>query len=87
MSFQTERFTYYFYLLLINRKYMFFYTFGVNLTLDERLISVLFRVMKYKPGIYQQIMRTIAQKGGFPMQIMLYTIISYIIRCKLNKNE
>ena len=32
MSFKTERFTYV--LLLINKKYTFFYTFGVNLTLD-----------------------------------------------------
>ena len=40
MSFKTVRFTYA--LLLINKKYMFFYTFGVNLTLDNRVISVLF---------------------------------------------
>ena len=40
MSFKTERFTYV--ILLINKKYMSFYTFGVNLTLDDRLISVLF---------------------------------------------
>ena len=40
MSFKTERFTYV--ILLINKKYMFFYTFGVNLTLDDRVISLLF---------------------------------------------
>ena len=40
MSYKTERFTYV--LLLINKKYTFFYTFGVNLTLDDRVISVLF---------------------------------------------
>ena len=41
MSFKTERFTYV--ILSINKKYMFFfYTFGVNLTLDGRVISVVF---------------------------------------------
>ena len=41
MSYKTERFTYV--LLLVNKKYtFFFYTFGVNLTLDDRVISLLF---------------------------------------------
>ena len=60
MSFNTERFTYV--ILLINKKYMLFYTFGVNLTLDDRVISVIL-VMKYKSGIYQQILMTIARQG------------------------
>ena len=40
MNLKTESFTYV--ILLINKKYMFFYTFGVNLSLDDRVISVLF---------------------------------------------
>ena len=67
MSFKTERFTYV--ILLINKKYMFFYTFGVNLTLDDRVISVL--LIKYKPGIYQQILRMIARQGGLPIQMII----------------
>ena len=40
MSFKKEKFTYA--ILLINKKYTLFYTFGVNLTLDDRVISLLF---------------------------------------------